>query len=207
MVFGFLMTLITTLSITKSQQLLSALHADKLRALGRSFISETMEVFILFLLLLIQIVIGSVSLAIIRPRVLTTKIPEDLCIDFSCNTELHLDVQLCYVMLLAIYCVIQGVRARKVPKYFNETFYIALSMGFTVALIAIKFPSTEAFRRGMVRTFVNAIMLSLINLVQMVTMFGPKVRTLLSSHHRKKLHVFLFRTSNNSYRASTRKES
>ena len=194
---GFLMTLVVALSINRSRQLLSALRADRMRSPGQfqHFVSETMELFVLFLLLLVQVIVVAVSLIIVPPRVNMTKRSGagKYLVDFACNTELHLDVQLCYVMLLAIHCVIQGYRARNLPKHFNDTVTTAYSMFVTVALISIKFPVTESFERGVLRTLVNAVAVILINLAQMMIMFAPKAYTVLFLRHRKQFHVYMFR--------------
>ena len=195
---GFLMTLIVALSINRSRQLLSALRAaDRLRSPGQfqHFVSETMELFVLFLLLLVQVIISAVSLIIVRPRVNTWKRGGAgiFLVEMACSTELHLDLQLCYIMLLAIHCVIQGYRARKLPKHFNDTMASAFSMFATVTLISIKFPLTESFERGVLRSLVNAVAVIIINLVQMVLMFAPKIHTVLFSRHRSQFHVYMFR--------------
>jgi len=198
MVFGFLLTLITALCIKKSQQLLSALKADKTRSRGKSFISEATECFVLFLLHLTQIVVGAVCLVIIRPRVVVQRDSERFLFKLSCNTELHLDVQLCYVLLLSMYCVSQGVRARTLPKYFNDTANSALSMLISVVILSVKFPVAEVFTSGVTRTFVNSIVVCLVNLVHVMVMFVPKVYTVvvLTRHNRFRS---MFRTSNTSY--------
>lgn len=195
---GFIMALIVALSINRSRQLLSALRAaDRLRSPGQfqHFVSETMELFVLFLLLLVQVIVCAVSLIIVRPRVLTWKRSGAgiFLVEMACSTELHLDLQLCYVMLLAIYCVIQGYRARKLPKNFNDTIASTYSMVATVTLISIKFPLTESFERGVLRAQVNAVAVIIINLVQMVLMFAPKLCTVLFLRQRSRFHPYMFR--------------
>ena len=204
---GFLMTLIVTLSINKLRQLLSALRAaDRVRSLCRDrqhFVSETMELFVLFLLLLVQAILGAVSLVIVQPRVMLKKKTDRFVIDVSCSTELHLDIQLCYVMLLAIYCVIQGYRARKLPKHFNDTQYTAYAMFATVALLAVKFPVTESIEKGVLnRTLANVVAVTLISFAQMVIMFAPKTYIVLFRRQRQqrlkntKCHFYVLKAAN-----------
>lgn len=184
-VTGFLLTTTTAITLKKTQQLLYAFQANQKLTRENIFMTEAIEFLILFLLVALQVILSATFFMVTKPKVVVDVNRHTYIKDVKCNTDLHLDVQLTYILLLSVFCVIQGFRARKLPKYFNDTKYIGFSMFITVILLLLKVPVYYSYTESMYKTFLNMLVISLINLSQLVVMHAHKIYSILNSFNRK----------------------
>lgn len=183
-VSGFFLTVIISITLKKIQQKLFAFEANRKLTRENIFMSSAVEVLVVSLLTLTQISMSVIYFIEQPPRVIFNvkkKLQashEHHIRQISCNTQVHLDMQLIYIVLLSVFCLIQGFRARDLPKYFNETKYIALSMFLTITVIAFKYPIHQSASPCQ-KPMIDMLTIALINTSQLGSMYGYKVYKLL----------------------------
>ena len=183
-VSGFFLTLIISITLKKIQQKLFAFEANRKLSRENIFMSLAVEILVVTVLTLTQISMSVICFIERPPRVIfdmKKKLEanhEHPIRQISCNTQVHLDMQLIYIALLSVFCLIQGFRARDLPKYFNETKYIALSMFLTITVIAFKYPIHRSVSPSQ-KPMIDILTIVLINTSQLGNMYGYKVYKLL----------------------------
>ena len=183
-VSGFFLTVIISITLKKIQQKLFAFEANRKLTRENIFMSSAVEILVVSVLTLTQITMSVIYFIERPPRVIfdmKKKLEanhEHPIRQMSCNTQVHLDMQLIYIALLSVFCLIQGFRARDLPKYFNETKYIALSMFLTITIIAFKYPIHQSVSPSQ-KPMIDMLTIVLINSSQLGNMYGYKVYNLL----------------------------
>ena len=181
---GFFLTVIISITLKKIQQKLFAFEANRKLTRENIFMSSAVEILVVSVLTLTQIVMSIIYFIERPPRVIfdvkkkLETIHEHPVRQMSCNTQVHWDMQLIYIALLSVFCLIQGFRARDLPKYFNETKYIALSMFLTITIIAFKYPIHRSVSPSQ-KPMIDMLTIVLINTSQLGNMYGYKVYKLL----------------------------
>ena len=183
-VSGFFLTLIISITLKNIQQKLFAFEANRKLTRENVFMSLAVEILVVTVLTLTQISMSVIYFIERPPRVIFDMKKnleanhEHPIRQISCNTQVHLDMQLIYIALLSVFCLIQGFRARDLPKYFNETKYITLSMFLTITVIAFKYPIHRSVSPSQ-KPMIDMLTIVLINTSQLGNMYGYKVYKLL----------------------------
>lgn len=140
--FGLLLTIISALTLTKTQKLLYAFHAIVRLSKRTVMMSKAVFIFILVFIITIQLLLSLVAYIQHPPDVVKILNYDTLTRDLQCANQSHINTEYFYILALSFFSAIQAYRSRRLPKHFNETKATTYSMFVTiltlVALILVR---------------------------------------------------------------------
>lgn len=186
--FGCLMTLATSLVLTKTFRLIQIFH----NVVGNLRDKPLVTVKTQFCIVLVFLVIEGVIIFVYidqRPLEIRTTI-QDTAVPIDCGLsakDLHI-VLLLYNGVLAIICAFMAFRARSLPANFSEARLISFAM-FTFLVIWLTF--LIAFSGSLVGNLSTFICFAILatSLDLLVSMFAPKIWVILFRPELNQMHV------------------
>ena len=130
---------------------------------------------------------------------------------FICRRNIHFDSQFIFLLILSLFCAIQGFRSRNLPSLYNETTKIAYSMYTIIVIIMTRFPIIYSLSEEY-QNITNAMIITLINSCLMLITFSsntydiifhPEVNTkeyfqkMMMQHAKEKTDMEMKRTQIN----------
>lgn len=186
---GIFFTLIVAVTMIKTQKLVFIFHA-KIRVSRKQIqISKTMEIFLIFLMLCVQLCIATISFLLNKTRVTSEHLRKEVHL-LKCDTEEEFVIQLLFAFLLILMSLLQAFRARSLPKNFNETKFITVAMFTSVILVAIFLPFRLNVVRQREKLYLDIFMVTLINTTQLTVMYSCKAWVILMRPQRNTPAVF-----------------
>ena len=173
--FSLLYMLIISITLTKSEKLLTIFQVPFQMNRSEIIKIKVKEVFIPIFVSIIQIFLFVISTSKLSPKLNVITIKETFVTNITCNSDIHLQLQLAFIFGLSFVCGVQAFRARKLPETFKETKYITFAMFTTDVLISTMFPLYYSQTNEYWRTVISLIILLVLNLVHFIIMFAYKV--------------------------------
>lgn len=173
-VVGLLLTAICSSVFLKIQKLMFIFHS-KIRFSDQEkvFAALTDVIWVLFLSL-IQILSAVLSLVKDPAEVILSINEKTLIRQVSCNTGSHLNLQfLCSVIVMLI-VVVQGLRAWKLPSFFNDTKLITLANLMSVLMTGCMIPLYYSASDEREKVFLQAMLILCCNSLLLFIMYGTK---------------------------------
>ena len=172
---GDLLSVVTTVTMTKTIKALNAFKARLVLSKREVIMTKTIEWFVLILVVVIQVLIFGISFYQVSPDVGVVLSEEKLTRDVYCSNLVHLQIQLAYVVMLSMFCLMQAFRGRNLPGRFNESTRATYSMLFTILILGITFTIINSQPKGKDISLVTIISVTLINIIQLLFMYSYKV--------------------------------
>ena len=173
--FGILFTFIMAMTVTKTQKLNLIFHS-RLRVSKRQVqMSQKMEIALVLLMMLVQLCIAGLSYFMSPSRVLIIYKKELQSYVIKCNTDEEFIIQLIFGFLLAIMCMYQAFKARKLPENFNETklIFYAMILCIISAIIGLLL-RYFVIKKNMDQVLIDVLLLLSMNCIQLFFMYGHK---------------------------------
>ena len=108
----------------------------------------------------------------------------------ACNTFSINITQKIYTSLIILACMVQAVRARKLPQNYNETKFIAFAMFSALIIQLISMPLMISSETEVRSVLIECIMMFLSNLLLLLILFGYKVVIILFQSEKNTTEVF-----------------
>ena len=173
-IFGILFTFIMAMTLTKTQKLVY-IFRSRIRVSRKHIqMSQTMEISLILLMMLVQACIAGLSYLMSPSRVLTFYDLRTNKYITKCDTEEEFLIQLIFGFLLAVMCMIQAFKARNLPENFNETKLIFVTMILCVIAVVICTPLRIYLPNPRDKVVIDVILLLSMNSILLLTMYGHK---------------------------------
>ncbi|XP_057294686.1 metabotropic glutamate receptor 4-like [Hydractinia symbiolongicarpus] len=178
-VVGLLLTAICSSVFLKIQKLMFVFHSKiRLSDQEKVFAALTDVIWVLFLSL-IQILSAVLSLVKDPAEVILSINEKTLVRQVSCNTGSHLNLQfLCSVIVMLI-VVVQGLRAWKLPSFFNDTKLITLANFISVLMTGCMIPLYYSASDEREKVFLQTMLILCCNSILLFVMYGTKTYVVL----------------------------
>lgn len=171
---GILFTSITSVTFLKVQKLLFLFKQKVQLSKKLKRMANFKDLFSVILFMLADIIL-SVCTWLKRPAmVASARDTKLLIVTVSCNTLSHLNLQLILCGVLLFFVFIQGLRAWKLPSYFNETKYIVFANLTSILILLCMYPLYFSATDDVLRSNVQAISILLSNAILMFILHGYK---------------------------------
>ena len=173
------LTLIIASIFVKSERLLRVFQSKFVASRNQHLRTTAVELFIVIVLSVIQQVIIIFQFLHFGIGIRFESIPEALTLQIYCDTMTINISQTIYTSFVALICMIQAFRARKLPENYNETKFITMAMlcVFLVQLISLPLLASRQSPQAIALT--EGIMICLINSLLLLILYGYKVIIIL----------------------------
>lgn len=176
---GILLTIICSCVFVKIQKLMFIFHS-KIRLSDQEKVLATLtDMFWILLLALIQSLSAIISLANNPAEVLRTFDKKTLIRKVYCNTGSHLNLQFLCSVIVMLVVVVQGLRAWKLPSFFNDTKLITVANLISVLMSGCMIPLYYSASDERVEDFLQVMLVLCCNSFLLVVMYGTKTYVVL----------------------------
>lgn len=176
-VVGLFLTIIYSVIFLKTQKLLFIFRC-KLRVSQREKqVSTVTDLFYLLLFLSAQTITATFTLSQTPAKVVKSIDKKSMIRNVYCNTGGHLNLQLLCCVIIMLIVVIQGLRAWRLPSFFNDTKFISLANLLSVWMSACVFPLYYSVTSPVTRIFMQAMLVLCCNVTLLIAMYGNKIYT------------------------------
>ena len=172
---GFIFTFILANLLTKVQKTLTVFQARRKITRHEKLVSESIRIFITALLLVSCVTIYGVTLLLKEIKVISLLDANVMQRNMYCNSHLHFHCQVVYIILLLLFCNIQGYRARRLPESFKETKVIIYGSFISIVCLLLIFPLFYSQVDEVKKARVHLIALPSAMLILCFTMFGGRI--------------------------------
>ena len=202
---GALLTIISTITMTKTIKSQHAFKSSLVVSKRAVVITKSAEWFSLLLTILIQGLNGGISFYQVLPTIDHSLNREKLTRNVFCKNQRHFYLQLSFVLILSLSCLMQAFRGRNLPGYFNESMRTTYSMLITIVILVITFPISISQSDMQDSSLVILLSVTLINLIQLLIMYAYKVYIVLFRAERNTRASFQLAMMKHSEKTVTRK--
>ena len=202
---GTMMVIITTITLTKTFKALHAFNSTTL--LTKSSIRKTkiVEWFVLALTLIIQIAITGLTYFTALPKINSTLDKTLFTREIYCANENHIQVQLGFIIIISIVCLVQAFRGRNLPFYFNESKRTTYSMLVSILILVICFPILLQSRLNNENRIIAIFAVILTNMLQLIVMYSYKMFVIIFRSETNTKQAFRLKMMRNAEQAAMRK--
>ena len=124
------------------------------------------------------------------PKILTEINHTTFTIASQCNTGLHTNLQIFFLIMQHLFSAVQAFRGRNLPGPFNEAMLIAYSTLTVTFTYVVIFPIYYLQGDDNVRRTVHLITLPIAQTLFLFIFYGPKVYTILFKRHKNTKSYF-----------------
>ena len=174
-VIGTLLLIITAITMTKTLKALHAFQSNVLISKRSVTMTRITEWFILFIIAIVQIIICAISFFQASSTTATIRNRELIVKTVYCTNQTQIQIQLGYIFLLSLFCLIQAFRGRHLPGRFNESLQTTHSMLFAILILGINFPITQSLMYSTTRGVVIVGFVTVIIFIQLIAMHSFKI--------------------------------
>lgn len=156
-IVGMLLTLSTSLTLTKTQKFLKIFQAQTRMSSKEVKMTKACEMFSTILLSSFSVVLLIVSFQSVHAKTKTIWHEQTMQRDVYCSTDWHIQMQFGYVLFLLIGTGVQAFRARKLPAALKETNVLTFSSFLSILLMVVSFGIYYSQKNPYARTLVIAV--------------------------------------------------
>ncbi|XP_057290371.1 metabotropic glutamate receptor 1-like [Hydractinia symbiolongicarpus] len=183
-VIGFLMTITSSVTYIKTRNLLNIFEAKVRLSHSDVILTKVIGISILFILAFLQVIVSVISMSLIPHKHNVERDEIKVLESLRCNNQIYFTFQFVYIKFVALICLLQAFKARKLPENFNETKFIGIAVLVSeVFLLAYIIQNEEG-------VLTNAVLIFCSNFFLTVIMYGFRVWVMLFQPDKNQPRVF-----------------
>ena len=124
---GFLLALIVNIIFTKTEFVMSVFRARYVLTANKVLYSKIFEAMAILLICLFQISI-TIGVNVIKPTEPISSVFKNQIMTECNNFDIHLLIQISFIIMLALACLIQAYRSKDLPSKYNDAIHVTYAM-------------------------------------------------------------------------------
>ena len=190
MITGALLTTVFSILLAKSVLLLRIFQQSLPCSKKQRLLNRSTPVFTVLFFVTLHLVIETTTCTIHPPTLTYTENLSQLKYSISCNIQWSFQLQNIYFVLLLLACSIQGFRARKLPRNFNEARFISYATFVSGLLLLMIQPLYQSLQSPKAKYLMVSTFLFATNLCLLLVVYSYKVWIMLMKPNLNSIEVF-----------------
>jgi len=179
LVIGILLTIIFSITLTKTQKTLLAFQSKVRLTKKMVTISKSVEIFVNLVLLLLFILVVLITYLAGSPVLSESVNHQRLSREWYCGNMLQMNVVFVFVLAITVFAAVQAFRARTLPRQFNETIKITYCLFVTIVVVGVRFPIAYGQEQPTLRSMVDFYVITVINTIHFALIYSVRTYVVL----------------------------